>query len=140
MIVTLKPSSEISLDDEFSPRQNQKYLVYGITFPSNIDAMKTAGIHRSIWQGSNYYLILNGDTTLFHPFSASEFDIVENTIPDDWKAGQYGNPTAPMLFVGYEGIGDAGHEERIIDGEPEDVARLDKVRQKYEKRWGELLR
>lgn len=100
MIVKLKDTAPIAGTDFDVPKVGEKYIVYGIRTPllasTNDSAENLTGVEFLIETGE-------GVTNLF-PFEAQHFEIVENSIPDNWIITSEELATGKRLLLGYPGL------------------------------------
>lgn len=136
MFIRLKTNSKIAAGAaEIGPSANRDYVVFGVTFPDGEPiALSGKWALSGDWEGAQYLILVGreGGSEYLLPFPTTEFEIVEPNVPRGWIVDRMGGFKTGVLYVGYEGLKDAAHIERFLDGEPTDVALIDKVKSQYE--------
>lgn len=103
----LKKNINLSGDDEIGVEIGQKYLVYGIIFWNDAP-----------W----FYLCEDEEDDYPTPFPADLFDIIDDSIPDEWHLSYHcikGIPKSELVFS--EWANDLLFYENLINGSKKEV-------------------
>lgn len=110
---------QVSRESHFHVTPGMEYEVYGIV---------------SFVGGFWYYLA--DDSFSYYPVwnPAPLFEIIDGSIPKDWRVGTQGTPPVDMVITYPEWAGDPTYYERLIDREPDAVAAFERRRSRDQRR------